>query len=62
MSIRYVFLKILVADDKELNKWCSLKRALQHKPEDIEMKEVQSYKQKASNEALKQKILRSLYT
>lgn len=51
-----------MADDKELNKWCSLKRALQYKPEQVEMKEVQTYKQKAANEALKRKILRSLYT
>lgn len=51
-----------MADDKELNKWCSLKRALQHKPEHVEMQEVQSYKQKVKNEMFKRKILKSLYT
>ncbi|XP_076620763.1 protein KRI1 homolog [Colletes latitarsis] len=54
--------EILVADDKELNKWCSLKKALQYKPEHAELNDVQMYKQKAKNEALKMKILRSLYT
>ncbi|EZA47646.1 hypothetical protein DMN91_012373 [Ooceraea biroi] len=54
--------EILTADDRELNKWCSLKQALQYKPEDVEEKELRAYKQKAKNEALKQKILSSLYT
>nr|XP_012151679.1 PREDICTED: protein KRI1 homolog [Megachile rotundata] len=54
--------EILTADDKELNKWCSLKKALQYKPEHAELNDVQMYKQKATNEALKKKILRSLYT
>ncbi|XP_078036651.1 protein KRI1 homolog [Augochlora pura] len=53
--------EILVADDKELNRWCSLKKALQHKPEHAEVNDVQMYKKKASNEALKRKILTSLY-
>ena len=50
-----------MADDKELNKWCSLKKALQYKPEHAELNDVQMFKQKAKNEALKQKILGSLY-
>lgn len=54
--------EILMADDRELNKWCSLKKALKHKPEHVEKNEVQIYKEKAKNEALKQKILKSLYT
>lgn len=54
--------KILTADDKELNKWCSLSKALKHKPKHVEENEVQVYKQKATNEAYKQKILKSLYT
>lgn len=53
--------EILTADDKELNKWCSLKKALQYKPEHAELNDVQMYKQKARNEALKKKVLRSLY-
>lgn len=54
--------EILMADDKELNKWCSLKKALQYKPEHAELNDVQMFKQKAQNEALKQKILGSLYS
>lgn len=61
-ALTYLYFKILMADDKELNKWCSLKRALQYKPEHVEMQEIQSYKQKATNEMFKQKILKSLYT
>lgn len=55
-------LKILTADDRELNKWCPLRQALKHKSEHVEQQEIQKYKQKANNEVLKQKILRSLYT
>ncbi|CAL7939569.1 unnamed protein product [Xylocopa violacea] len=54
--------EILMADDKELNKWCSLKKALQYKSEHVELNDVRMYKQKAKNEALKKKILASLYT
>lgn len=53
--------EILMADDRELNKWCSLKKALQYKPEHIEKSHVKEYQQKANNEALKRKILKSLY-
>ncbi|XP_014612314.1 PREDICTED: protein KRI1 homolog isoform X1 [Polistes canadensis] len=53
--------EILTADDKELNKWCSLKKALQYKPEHIEQNQVKEYQRKAQNEELKRKILRSLY-
>lgn len=55
-------IQILAADDRELNKWCSLKKALEHKPENVELKEVQIYKQKAKNEEYKKKVLKSLYT
>ncbi|XP_008544758.1 protein KRI1 homolog [Microplitis demolitor] len=53
--------EILLADDKELNKWCSLKKALEHKSEDAEYREVQTYKQKSKDERFKRKILSSLY-
>ncbi|XP_011304658.1 protein KRI1 homolog [Fopius arisanus] len=53
--------EILMADDKELNKWCSLKKALEHKPKHQELNEVRIYKQKSSNETYKKKILKSLY-
>lgn len=50
-----------MADEKELNKWCSLKRALEYKSEHKELNDVKMYKQKAANENLKRKILKSLY-
>lgn len=50
-----------MADDKELNKWCSLKRALEYKPDHKELNDVKMYRQKAANEGLKKKILKSLY-
>lgn len=50
-----------MADEKELNKWCSLKKALEYKPEYKELNDVKTYKQKAANENLKRKILKSLY-
>lgn len=50
-----------MADDKELNRWCSLKKAVQYKPEHVELNEVEMYKQKAKNEALKRRTLTSLY-
>ncbi|XP_076287714.1 protein KRI1 homolog [Lasioglossum baleicum] len=53
--------EVLMADDKELNKWCSLKKALQYKPDHAELNDVRMYQQKASNEGLKRKILTSLY-
>lgn len=53
--------EILMADDRELNKWCSLKKALQHKSEREQLIELEVYKKKAQSEACKKKILQSLY-
>lgn len=53
--------EILMADDKELNKWCSLRRALKLKPDYVEENDVQMYKQKAANEGNKRKVFKSLY-
>ncbi|KAJ9586169.1 hypothetical protein L9F63_020191, partial [Diploptera punctata] len=53
--------EILKADDKELNKWCSLKRTVQHRPEQIEKYDVHAYERKAKNEQLKRNILQSVY-
>lgn len=50
-----------MADDKELNKWCPLRKALKHKPEYVEENDVRMFKQKAANEANKRKMLTSLY-
>ncbi|KAK7873092.1 hypothetical protein R5R35_000372 [Gryllus longicercus] len=53
--------EILRADVKELNKWCSLKKVVKYKPEHVEKYEVQDYIKRGNNEALKRKILPSLY-
>ncbi|XP_015591509.1 protein KRI1 homolog [Cephus cinctus] len=54
--------EILMANDKELNKWCPLKKTLQHKPQHVELNEVRLYRQKSRNESLKKKILKSIYS
>ncbi|XP_012539733.1 protein KRI1 homolog [Monomorium pharaonis] len=53
--------EILMADDKELNRWCPLRQTLKHKPEHVERNEIRIYKEKAMNETHKQKIFKSLY-
>nr|XP_022902585.1 protein KRI1 homolog [Onthophagus taurus] len=53
--------EILMAKDRELNRWCSLKKAVQIRPDHVEKYDVIAYNKKASNEGLKQKILSSLY-
>lgn len=55
------FLQILLAKNKELNQWASLKKAIQIRPEQVEKKEQRLYKLKAKNEDLKRKIFKSLY-
>lgn len=53
--------EILMAKNKELNQWASLKKATQIRPEHVERNEIGLYKQKGKNEGLKRKILQSLY-
>ncbi|XP_076353297.1 protein KRI1 homolog isoform X1 [Tachypleus tridentatus] len=54
--------EILLAQDKELNKWCSLKKAVQNRPEEEEKYDVQAFQKKSENFGLKQKILASVYS
>lgn len=54
-------MQILVAKDRELNKWCSLKKAVQYRSEDVEKYDVIAYKKKANNDQLKRRLLPSLY-
>lgn len=61
VSYVLIYFQILMADDKELNKWCSLKKALQYRPEHLELNDVRSYQQKARNENLKKKVFKSIY-
>lgn len=53
--------EILIANDRELNKWCSLKKAIQHRPDHVEKYDQIAYEKKANNIALKKKILPSLF-
>ncbi|XP_023179364.2 protein KRI1 homolog [Drosophila hydei] len=53
--------EILLAKNKELNQWASLKKAVQNRPDYVEKKEQRLYKMKAKNEDLKRKIFKSLY-
>ncbi|GAB6022285.1 hypothetical protein CHUAL_006411 [Chamberlinius hualienensis] len=53
--------EVLAADDKELNKWCSLKKMTQYRRVDEEQYDVDAYAKKASNFDKKKKILRSVY-
>ncbi|XP_018567968.1 protein KRI1 homolog [Anoplophora glabripennis] len=54
--------EILLAKDRELNKWCSLKKAVQIRPDHVEKYDQIAYKKKAGNINLKKKILPSLFT
>lgn len=53
--------EILAADDKELNRWCSVKKACQYRNDDEELYDVQAYKNKAQHPNVKQKFLPSIY-
>lgn len=54
--------EILKADDRDLNRWCSLKKAVQHRPEHVEKYDVIAYDRKSKNENLKRKIFHSFYS
>lgn len=61
MILCFIFFQILAAPDTELNKWVSVKKILQRRPEKVEMYDVQAFKKKAQNIYKKQKILPSVY-
>jgi protein KRI1 len=54
--------EILFADDKELNKWCSIKKMSQYRNDDEEKYDIKSYANKAKDLELKKKILKSFYS
>lgn len=53
--------KILNAEDRELNAWCSLKKTCQYRPRDEEIREKHVFRNKAKNFEKKKKILSSVY-
>lgn len=50
-----------MAKNKELNAWASLKKTTQIRPEHVERNDQMIFQKKSRNEALKRKILRSMY-
>uniref|UniRef100_A0A182MWL2 Protein KRI1 homolog n=1 Tax=Anopheles culicifacies TaxID=139723 RepID=A0A182MWL2_9DIPT len=53
--------EILTANTRDLNKWASVKKAVQLRPKHVELNEIEMYRRKAANENMKRKILPSLY-
>ncbi|UJR32030.1 hypothetical protein I4U23_019498 [Adineta vaga] len=53
--------EILAADDRELNAWCSIKKASQYRSKDDEIRDRHVYRSKAKNIETKKKVLPSIY-
>lgn len=53
--------EILFATDKELNKWCSIKKMSQYRSTTEESYDLKAYQKKAQNLALKRKIFQTIY-
>lgn len=54
--------EILQADEKELNRWCSLKKTCMFRSDREEMCDLKNFKIKAKNEKKKKEVLSSVYS
>eukprot|EP00794_Sanderia_malayensis_P008075 gene8075-8939_t len=54
--------EILMAEDKELNQWCSLKKPISYNTKEEEWKERLRYKKKARNKEKKARVFPSIYS
>lgn len=50
-----------MANDRELNRWCSLKKAVQYRSDHVEKYDIVAFDRKGKNLALKRKLLPSLF-
>lgn len=53
--------EILIASNKELNQWASLKKTMQNRPKNVELNDVEKYNRKRNNIELKKKIFKSMF-
>ncbi|CRK96024.1 CLUMA_CG009464, isoform A [Clunio marinus] len=53
--------EILLASNKELNQWASLKKTMQNRPKNVEINDVEKYNRRRNNLQLKKKIFASIY-
>ncbi|OQR78224.1 protein KRI1-like [Tropilaelaps mercedesae] len=53
--------EVLSAQDKELNKWCSLKKMVQYRSDEEENKDLQIFSKRKNHMHLKKKIFTSVY-
>merc|ERR1712191_7908 len=53
--------EILAARDKDLNRWCSVKKTSQYRAENEELQDLHTFKTKRRNLELKKKLMPSLF-